>query len=178
MATRHWRNIRSQNPRGQRRAAPRRHGHPRRSASGDHPAPSAGLAWSRQRRLYVGPPSRGTSLRDLHGRRANPPRQDFTPMRSMIHTVRPFSAAALLAALATPAALVAQQIITPRPAAPQQADQNGRTLLPMKIARSISFRQIGPAVSGGRVAAVAGVPGQNDTYYVGTADGGVFRTTN
>ncbi|HVA58111.1 MAG TPA: hypothetical protein VNF92_09495 [Gemmatimonadaceae bacterium] len=99
-------------------------------------------------------------------------------MRSMIHTVRPFSAAALLAALATPAALVAQQIITPRPAAPQQADQNGRTLLPMKIARSISFRQIGPAVSGGRVAAVAGVPGQNDTYYVGTADGGVFRTTN
>ncbi|MDE3151786.1 MAG: hypothetical protein KGL93_06015, partial [Gemmatimonadota bacterium] len=60
----------------------------------------------------------------------------------------------------------------------QQADQDGRTLLPMKVARSIAFRSIGPAVSGGRVSAVAGVPGQNDTYYVGTADGGIFRTTN
>ena len=33
-------------------------------------------------------------------------------------------------------------------------------------------------MSGGRVSAVAGVPGKNDTYYVGAADGGVFRTTN
>jgi len=69
-------------------------------------------------------------------------------------------------------------IVNARPAGPQQADQEGRTLLPMKVAKSISFRQIGPAISGGRVSAVAGVPGHNYTYYVGTADGGVFRTTN
>ncbi|MDE3126998.1 MAG: hypothetical protein KGL38_03275 [Gemmatimonadota bacterium] len=80
--------------------------------------------------------------------------------------------------LVLPATLAAQQIVTPRPAGPQQADHDGRTLLPMKVARSIAFRPIGPAVSGGRVAAVAGVPGDNETYYVGTADGGVFRTTN
>ncbi len=97
----------------------------------------------------------------------------------MIRIVRPFRAAALVAALgaAFPAALQAQ-IVSPRPAAAQQADQDGRTLLPMKVARSIGFRQIGPAVSGGRVSAVAGVSGQSDTYYVGTADGGIFRTVN
>jgi len=95
----------------------------------------------------------------------------------MIRTVRPLRAAVLLAALATPAALLAQ-VTTPRPATAQQADQDGRTLLPMPVGKSIAFRQIGPAISGGRVSAVAGVPGNNVTYYVGTADGGVFRTTN
>ncbi len=80
--------------------------------------------------------------------------------------------------ISAPAALFGQQIVSPRPAAPQHADQDGRTLLPMQVARSISFRSIGPAVSGGRVSAVVGVSGQNDTYYVGTADGGIFRTVN
>ena len=98
-------------------------------------------------------------------------------MRTTSRAVPPFRAAALVAALAMPTALRAQ-IITPRPATAQQADQNGRTRLPMPVASSIAFRQIGPAISGGRVSAVAGVPGQNVTYYVGTADGGVFRTTN
>jgi photosystem II stability/assembly factor-like uncharacterized protein len=96
----------------------------------------------------------------------------------MTRLARALSALGVLATLAAPASLLAQQIVSPRPAGPQQADQQGRTLLPMKVARSISFRSIGPAVSGGRVSAVAGVPGQNETYYVGTADGGVFRTTN
>jgi photosystem II stability/assembly factor-like uncharacterized protein len=70
------------------------------------------------------------------------------------------------------------QIVTPRSAGPQAADEEGRTLLPLKVEKTISFRQIGPAISGGRVPAVAGVPGQPFTYYVGTADGGVFRTTD
>ena len=48
----------------------------------------------------------------------------------------------------------------------------------MKVARNIRFRQIGPAISGGRITAVAGVPGKPDIYYVGSAAGGVFRTTN
>jgi photosystem II stability/assembly factor-like uncharacterized protein len=92
--------------------------------------------------------------------------------------IRPLRAIASVALLATPVALSSQQIVSPQPAAAQQADDGGRTLLPMKVARSIGFRSIGPAVSGGRVSAVVGVQGNSATYYVGTADGGVFRTVN
>jgi photosystem II stability/assembly factor-like uncharacterized protein len=71
---------------------------------------------------------------------------------------------------------VQSQIVTARAAGPQTGDDEGRTLLPLKVSKTISFREIGPAISGGRVPAVAGVPGQPFTYYVGTADGGAFRT--
>lgn len=68
---------------------------------------------------------------------------------------------------------------TPGPeAGPQKADYEGRTALPMKPDKHFAFRQIGPAISGGRVTAVAGVPGDPNIYYVGSADGGVFRTDN
>ncbi len=46
----------------------------------------------------------------------------------------------------------------------------------MVVRKSVSFREIGPAISGGRVPAVAGVPGNPNRYYVGSAAGGVFRT--
>lgn len=62
------------------------------------------------------------------------------------------------------------------PAGPQQANREGRTELPMIVRDSIAFREIGPAISGGRVTAVAGVAGNPNVYYVGAADGGVFRT--
>lgn len=42
---------------------------------------------------------------------------------------------------------------------------------------NIAFRNVGPSV-GGRVAAVAGVPGNPHIYYVGAASGGVFKTTD
>jgi len=61
---------------------------------------------------------------------------------------------------------------------PQKADEEGRTRLPLEVRKSVGFREIGPAISGGRVTAVAGVPGNNNTYYVGAADGGVFRTSD
>lgn len=38
------------------------------------------------------------------------------------------------------------------------------------------FRNLGPAVGGGRVTAVAGVPGKPNIYYVGSGGGGVFLT--
>lgn len=69
-------------------------------------------------------------------------------------------------------------VAIPRAAGPQTADDEGRTLLPLQVEKTISFRQIGPAISGGRIPAVAGVPGQPFTFYVGTADGGIFRTTD
>ena len=44
--------------------------------------------------------------------------------------------------------------------------------------KSMKWRAIGPANMGGRVTAITGVPGDASTYYVGGADGGVFKTTN
>jgi photosystem II stability/assembly factor-like uncharacterized protein len=71
---------------------------------------------------------------------------------------------------------------TPAPfagaAGPQRANNEGRTQLPLVVRKSVGFREIGPAISGGRVTAVAGVPGNSEVFYVGAADGGIFRTDN
>lgn len=58
----------------------------------------------------------------------------------------------------------------------QREDADGRTALPMKVSSTFRFREIGPAITGGRVTAVAGVPGNPNVYLVGGADGGIFRT--
>ncbi len=42
----------------------------------------------------------------------------------------------------------------------------------------LKFRNIGPAVAGGRVSAVVGVPDNPSIYYVGAAGGGVWKTTD
>ena len=42
----------------------------------------------------------------------------------------------------------------------------------------LEWRSIGPANMGGRIADVEGVPGDPNTVYVGTASGGLFKTTN
>src|SRR5215510_2871770 len=41
----------------------------------------------------------------------------------------------------------------------------------------LKFRYMGPA-TGGRIASVAGVPGDPSTYYLGSASGGVWKTTD
>ena len=46
------------------------------------------------------------------------------------------------------------------------------------VFKNLEFRNLGPAVGGGRVAAVAGIPGIPNVYYVGAAAGGVFKTEN
>jgi len=46
------------------------------------------------------------------------------------------------------------------------------------IFSALKFRNIGPAIAGGRVSAVVGIPGKPDIYYIGGASGGVFKTTN
>lgn len=43
---------------------------------------------------------------------------------------------------------------------------------------NLTWRSIGPAVAGGRVAAVAGTPQDDRLYYVGTAGGGVWKSAN
>jgi photosystem II stability/assembly factor-like uncharacterized protein len=42
----------------------------------------------------------------------------------------------------------------------------------------LKFRNLGPTVAGGRVTAVAGIPGDPNIYYVAGAAGGVFKTTD
>lgn len=44
--------------------------------------------------------------------------------------------------------------------------------------RKIAWRSIGPANMGGRVADIAGIPGDPKTFYVAPANGGLFKTTN
>jgi len=88
---------------------------------------------------------------------------------------------AMLLVCASPASLPAQtsspeNVPFAGPSGPQQANDEGRTELPMVVRRSISFREIGPAISGGRVTAVVGIAGKPGIYYVGSADGGIFRT--
>jgi photosystem II stability/assembly factor-like uncharacterized protein len=41
---------------------------------------------------------------------------------------------------------------------------------------NMKFRNLGPAVGGGRVTTVVGIPGKPNVYYVGAAGGGVFMT--
>ncbi|MDY7094119.1 MAG: glycosyl hydrolase, partial [Acidobacteriota bacterium] len=42
---------------------------------------------------------------------------------------------------------------------------------------SLEWREVGP-YRGGRSAAVAGIPGDRDTYYFGATGGGVWKTTD
>ena len=42
--------------------------------------------------------------------------------------------------------------------------------------RHLQFRSLGPALAGGRVTAVVGIPGNPNVYYVGAAAGGVWKT--
>ncbi|MHB1271280.1 MAG: WD40/YVTN/BNR-like repeat-containing protein [Rhodanobacter sp.] len=42
----------------------------------------------------------------------------------------------------------------------------------------LHFRNLGPAIAGGRVTAVVGIPGNPLTYYVGAAAGGVWKTSD
>jgi photosystem II stability/assembly factor-like uncharacterized protein len=42
----------------------------------------------------------------------------------------------------------------------------------------LKFRNLGPTVAGGRVTAVAGIPGDPNTYYVAGAAGGVFKSVD
>lgn len=66
-------------------------------------------------------------------------------------------------------------LATALPAAVDAADATSRTLAAGDLA-SLSWRGIGPARMGGRVAALAWVPGSTTSFYVGYAIGGLFRT--
>jgi photosystem II stability/assembly factor-like uncharacterized protein len=61
---------------------------------------------------------------------------------------------------------------------PKKTDAaSGRELTTADL-RRLPWRSIGPAVMGGRVAALAFAPSDTKTFYVGFATGGVWKTTN
>ncbi len=71
-----------------------------------------------------------------------------------------------------PTALLALTLPAPRPAAAQSTDRLERAVANME------WRNIGPTIVGGRVSDFAVVESRPSTFYVGTATGGVWKTTN
>src|SRR2546428_2833093 len=116
------------------------------------------------------------------GRRRISPSPARSPMRLMYRTSVALACAALLGAVS-----LAAQKPTKRPAAAARADTAARpdTAAGAKdsltrFLEGFSFRNLGPAAYSGRVTALA-VPhaaGYPNTFYVGAAGGGVWKTTN
>ncbi|MEW5983855.1 MAG: hypothetical protein AB1806_16000 [Acidobacteriota bacterium] len=61
---------------------------------------------------------------------------------------------------------------------PGEVAAQGPSSSPAAALKSLQWRSIGPTAQTGRVSAVAGIPGDVNTWYVGAAAGGVFKTTN
>src|SRR5207244_8820237 len=57
------------------------------------------------------------------------------------------------------------------------AQRGGGPPAPEPPPEPLRFRYMGPA-NAGRISAVAGVAGDNNTYYAGAASGGVWKTTD
>src|SRR5687767_1988150 len=63
--------------------------------------------------------------------------------------------------------------------APVAAQNGGQPKSPLETAFSrLEWRSIGPAIMGGRIADVEGVPGDPNVVYVASASGGLWKTTN
>ncbi len=77
---------------------------------------------------------------------------------------------AILSALFALPAFAATKVAT-HPAAAAGADHKGPFA-------QLHFRDLGPALAGGRVSAEAGIAGDPLTYYVGAAAGGVWKTSD
>ncbi|HXM37897.1 MAG TPA: hypothetical protein VN908_04460 [Gemmatimonadales bacterium] len=77
-------------------------------------------------------------------------------------TRRLWTAAAVLAVVATPSQLGAQSRIT----------------LDSTLLAGFRWRNIGPAIMAGRVSSVVGIPSPSRTFFVAAAAGGIWKTTN
>lgn len=80
----------------------------------------------------------------------------------------------LLASFAVFAAL----LVPPIAAAPERAVPQSRALIDASLLAGLSFRTIGPAAMSGRVVDLAVVEADPSTFYVATATGGLWKTTD
>jgi photosystem II stability/assembly factor-like uncharacterized protein len=71
------------------------------------------------------------------------------------------------------AALVVGALVSTNPTTARQQMPSSSIPLP-----GLTWRQVGPAMFAGRVADVAGVPGNPDVLYVGAASSGLYKSTN
>ncbi|HYP52348.1 MAG TPA: hypothetical protein VEQ42_02345, partial [Pyrinomonadaceae bacterium] len=86
---------------------------------------------------------------------------------------------ALLLALSVPPARAQELTQSPTPSPqPSPAPQARPKSQEEQLFERLEWRNIGPANMGGRTADVEGVPGNPNVVYVGTASGGVWKTTN
>jgi photosystem II stability/assembly factor-like uncharacterized protein len=84
--------------------------------------------------------------------------------------------AALAAGSLTITGGTADQAIEPGTREPAMQGRGGQPAQPQPVP-PLRFRFMGPAPSG-RIASVAGIPGDKTTYYAGAASGGVWKTTD
>ncbi|HLG06643.1 MAG TPA: glycosyl hydrolase, partial [Gemmatimonadales bacterium] len=82
----------------------------------------------------------------------------------------------LLLALAGPGILGAQATRQPQATPTTPIPVTGTPEL--RAIKDLTWRAIGPANQAGRIPVVVGIPGNRSTYYVGSAAGGLFKTTN
>ncbi|MEP7347623.1 MAG: glycosyl hydrolase, partial [Gemmatimonadaceae bacterium] len=64
------------------------------------------------------------------------------------------------------------------PAAAQAAGPSLKESAELDAIKSVKWRAIGPSNQAGRIPVVVGMPGDRSTYYVGSAAGGLIKTTN
>ncbi len=80
---------------------------------------------------------------------------------------------ARLSAFLLATALTAVSVVaSPAPLAAQTPEAIAAAIEPLE------WRHIGPVNMGGRVSAIVGIPGDRNTFWVGGADGGVWKTDN
>ena len=91
-------------------------------------------------------------------------------------------AGVLLLTLAAPArAAAASRTPTPparKPEAALEKEKPKEEEEPAGPQRGFEFRNLGPAAGGGRVTAVASIPGNPNVIYIGSCSGGVFKTVD
>ena len=81
---------------------------------------------------------------------------------------------ATMLALALLTSLISFTTLRAQESASESEEEPGNT----DVFKNLKFRNLGPAVAGGRVTAVAGIPGDPAVYYAGAAGGGVFKSTD
>ncbi|MBV9762266.1 MAG: hypothetical protein JO340_17030 [Acidobacteriaceae bacterium] len=89
-------------------------------------------------------------------------------MRNSLKQVLAGAAAALLLTLTWSASALRAQEVSEHETESENHD----------VLKNLKFRNLGPAIAGGRVTAVEGVSSDPNLYYVGAASGGVFKTTD